>query len=336
MNTTFSALIRAFKAFTVAIAGIALGTGLSISVAQAENWDMPMAYSDSNFHTDNGKIFAGCVSTATGGAINITVHGGGSLFGGAEIKRAVQTGQAVIGERLLSAHQNENAVFGFDSVPFLASSFEESEALWTAARPSLESLLESQNLVLLYSVPWPPQGFYFKKEVNSLADAKGVKFRTYNAAGDRMAELAGMLPVKIEAAELNQALATGVADGFVSSGSTGYDRKVWEFLTHFYEADAWLPRNYVFINKDAWGGLSQDNQNAIRGCAGAAEYSGYWRSVHYTQFTLNQLAANGMTVGVVSNKMKGELQEIGATMTDEWLQDAGAGGQAIVDAYRAR
>ena len=336
MQKTLSALKRSFGAFSVAVAGLALGVGLSVSVAHAENWDMPMAYSDSNFHTDNGKIFAGCVATATGGAINITVHGGGSLFGGAEIKRAVQTGQAVIGERLLSAHQNENAVFGFDSVPFLASSFEDSEALWAAARPSLESLLESQNLVLLYSVPWPPQGFYFKKEVNSLADAKGVKFRTYNAAGDRMAELAGMLPVKIEAAELNQALATGVADGFVSSGSTGYDRKVWEFLTHFYEADAWLPRNYVFINKDSWDGLGQDHKNAIRGCAGAAEYSGYWRSVHYTEFTLGQLAANGMSVGVVSDQMKAELQDIGKTMTEEWLQEAGSGGQAIVDAYRSR
>ena len=68
----------------------------------------------------------------------------------------------------------------------------------------------------------------------------------------------------------------------------------------------------------------------------AAEYSGYWRSVHYTEFTLSQLAANGMSVGVVSDQMKAELQDIGKTMTEEWLQEAGSGGQAIVDAYRSR
>ncbi|MGR4000285.1 MAG: TRAP transporter substrate-binding protein [Alphaproteobacteria bacterium] len=317
-----------------ALGGVLLSVGVA-SVAGAEDWDMPMGYADSNFHTDNAKAFAECVATSTEGALTFTIHASGSLFGGADIKRAVQTGQALIGERLLSAHQNEDPIFGVDSVPFLAASFDDAAILWDATRPVLERVLDEQNLVLLYSVPWPPQGFYFNKPVNSLADAQGIKFRTYNAAGDRMAELAGMLPVKIEAAELNQALSTGVADGFVSSGSTGYDRKVWEFLSHFYEADAWLPRNHVFANKDAWNGLSADIQSDVRGCAALAEYSGTWRAVHYTVFTLDALASNGMEVGVVSSRLKGELEAIGATMTDEWLAAAGADGAAIVEAYKA-
>ena len=122
------------------------------------------------------------MTTGTAGAIEIVTHPSGSLFKGNDIKRAIQTGQAPIGERLLSAHQNENPIFGYDSVPFLATSFDDAAKLWKAAKPTLEKVLMDQNLVLLYAVPWPPQGLYFKKEVNSVADMKGIKFRSYNSA----------------------------------------------------------------------------------------------------------------------------------------------------------
>jgi TRAP-type C4-dicarboxylate transport system substrate-binding protein len=296
---------------------------------------MPMAYSATNFHSATGAEFAKCVTTGTGGEIEIVTHPSGSLFKGAEIKRAIQTGQAPIGERLLSGHQNENAVFGVDSIPFLATSFEDASKLWKAAKPTMEKILDEQNLVLLYSVPWPPQGLYFKKEVNSVADMKGIKFRSYNNATARLAELTGMLPVTIEAAEISQAFATGVAESMISSGATGYDRKVWESLTHFYEVDAWLPRNYVMVNKDVWSDTSDANKNVLRGCAELAEYAGTWRAVEYTQFTMNGLRAGGMTVGPASDQLKGELREIGETMTKEWLDSAGDEGKAIIDAYKA-
>ena len=267
--------------------------------------------------------------------IEVVTHASGSLFKGAEIKRAIQTGQAPIGERLLSGHQNENVLFGFDSIPFLATSFDDSVKLWKAAKPTIEKVLDAQNLKLLYAVPWPPQGLYFKKEVNSVADMKGVKFRSYNSATARLAELTGMLPVQIEAAEISQAFATGVASAMVSSGSTGYDRKVWESLTHFYEVDSWLPRNYVMVNKGVWNDTSKANQGVILGCASLAEYTGFWRSKEYTGFTLNGLRAGGMTVGPAGDKLVAELKEIGKTMTAEWLEKAGAEGKAIVDAYRA-
>ncbi len=308
---------------------------LSGNAALAEKWDMPMAYSATNFHSATGAEFAQCVTTGTGGKLEIVTHPSGSLFKGNEIKRAVQTGQVPIGERLLSAHQNENPVFGVDSIPFLASSFDESEKLWKSAKPTIESILEEQNLKLLYAVPWPPQGLYFKQEINSVADMKGIKFRSYNSATARLAELTGMLPVQIEAAEISQAFATGVAESMVSSGSTGYDRKVWESLTHFYEVDAWLPRNSVFVNKDAWGGLDESAQNIVMACAKLAEYAGYWRSVQYTEFTVAKLAENGMTVQPASDSLKAELQAIGEAMTKEWLEKTGAKGKAITDAFKS-
>lgn len=315
------------------MAGTLALTFMAGAAGAGEKWDMPMAYNDSNYHTKNGKLFAEAVNTCTGGELEITVHGGGSLFKGNEIKRAIQTGQAQIGERLLSAHANENAVFGYDSVPFIATSFEDSEKLKEAASDTLSAVLDKQNMVMLYSVPWPPQGLYFKKEINAVADMKGIKFRAYNAATGRLAELSGMLPVQIEAAELVQALATGVADSFISSGSTGYDKKVWEHLSHFYDTQAWLPRNTVVANKKAFEALSAQSQNCLKSSAMLAGAAGTARAEQLTGWYLSELAANGMTVGVPGDQLKADLQEIGKTMSAEWTESAGVDGKTIVDAY---
>ncbi len=216
----------------------------------------------------------------------------------------------------------------------MATSFEDSEKLKLAAQDTLGNLLESQNLVMLYSVPWPPQGLYFKQEINSTADMKGIKFRAYNAATGRLAELSGMLPVQIEAAELVQALATGVADSFISSGSTGYDKKVWEHLSHFYDTQAWLPRNTVFANKKAFDALPEQSQNCLISSAMLAGAAGTARSEQLTGWYLAELAANGMMVAPPGDQLRADLQEIGVVMSTEWTEAAGTDGQTIVDAYK--
>ena len=66
------------KKYTKMIAVSVVGV-LAAGTAIAENWDMPMAYSASNFHSEMGVIFADKVRDYTGGDINITVHPGGYL-----------------------------------------------------------------------------------------------------------------------------------------------------------------------------------------------------------------------------------------------------------------
>ena len=90
------------------------------------------------------------------------------------------------------------------------------------------------------------------------------------------------------------------------------------------------------VNMDAWNGLDEATQNVISGCAAMAEYAGDWRSIQYNEFTVNELGKNGMTTGPVSEEMAAELRAIGETMTAEWLETAGEGGKAIVDASRRR
>ncbi len=321
------------------MATIAAGVAIALTAAApawAQKWDMPLAYPATNYHSETAAAFGKCVAGATGGKLNIVTHPNGSLFSGNDIKRAVQTGQAPIGERLISAHANENPLFGVDSVPFLATSFADSAKLWKAAEPKIAEVLAKQNLIYLYAVPWPPQGFYFKKPVASVADMKGIKFRAYNAATARIAALSGMVPVQIEAAELSQALATGVAESFISSGSTGVDSKAWESLKYFYDVQAWLPRNVVFANKSAFEGLDAATQQAVRGCAATAAAAGAKTAEDLTAGYLKTLAANGMMVEVPSPQLKADLARMGVTMTEDWLKAAGPDGKAVIDAYRAQ
>lgn len=300
----------------------------------AEKWDMPMAYPATNFQSVNAQEFAKCVEVGTAGEITIVTHPGGSLFKGNDIKRAVQTGQTQIGERLLSSHENENPIFGTDSIPFLATSYEDSVKLYNAARPALEKVLGDQGLVLLYSVPWPPQGLYFRKDVNSLEDMAGVKVRSYNTATAKLAELTRMAPISIEAAEISQALAAGVIQSLITSAVTGQDSKAWEQLSHFYEVKAWMPRNHVIVNKVVWDSLSDKLKVSIKDCAGKAEIAGLEKSRDANKKALMALTQNGMKVLPPSDQLAGELKKIGEVMTNDWMAKAGESGTAVISAFR--
>ncbi len=321
----------------VKLAAVVAATVLALAgaPASAEKWDMPMAYSATNFHSEMGVVFADKVRDYTGGKIDITVHPGGSLFKGGEIKRAIQTGQVPIGERFMSAHANEAPLLGWDNLPFVATTYEDNERLWQAAKDKVNAQLSDLNLVALYTCPWPGQGFYFKKEVNSSKDTQGVKFRSYNTATATFAEALGMIPVQVEAAELSQALATGVAEAFISSGSTGYDRKVWEHLTHYYKVNAWLPRNYVMVNKQVWEGLDGDTRAAIQKAADETGAACAAKSEELANWYFEQLEANGMKVQDAGPEFLAELKAIGAKMTQDWLDTVGPDGQEILDAYNA-
>jgi TRAP-type C4-dicarboxylate transport system substrate-binding protein len=325
---------QAMNIFTQAVV-TGLTVGAISTAVHAENWDMPMAYAATNFHSEMGVVFADKVRDYTDGAMDITVHPGGSLFKGGEIKRAVQTGQAPIGERFMSAHANEAPLLGWDNLPFIATTYEANSMLWSAARDAVNAQLSDLNLVALYTCPWPGQGFYFNKEVASSDDTQGIKFRSYNSATATFAEELGMVPVQIEAAELSQALATGVAEAFISSGSTGYDRKVWEHLSHYYKVNAWLPRNYVIVNKGMWEGLDAGMQASIQQAADETGAACAAKSEELANWYFEQLEANGMAVEDAGPEFLAELETIGAKMTADWLAAVGDDGQAILDGYMA-
>ena len=181
-----------------ALLASALATLLASSAFAQTNWDMPTPYGDGIFHTQNIRQFAEDVSKATNGNLTITVHSANSLFGHAELPDAVRDGLVPIGEFLLSRLANEDPLYGLDSIPFLASSYEDSAKLWSVSRDEISAKLAARGLTVLYAVPWPGQSLYLRKEVTEPAQFEGLAFRAYNVASARLAQLLGAPPTQVE------------------------------------------------------------------------------------------------------------------------------------------
>ena len=315
---------------------LVLSTSLALlaTLAQAQTkWDLPAAYGASNFHTENLVQFASDVDKATAGKLKITVHANAALFKAPEIKRAVQGGQAQIGEILLANFSNEWPIYAADGLPFLADSYDEAAKLYKVQKPLLEKKLGEQGMLLLFSVPWPPQGIYAKKPINSAADLKGVKWRAYSPSTGRIAELVGAQPVTVQAAELSQAMATGVVESYMSSGATGFDTKTYEHLKFYVDTQAWLPKNAVIVNKAAFDALDAPAKTALLKAGAEAEARGLAVSKAKNTEYLDLLKKNGMAIVAPSPQLKADMKKVGDTMLKEWLEKAGPEGKALVDAF---
>jgi TRAP-type C4-dicarboxylate transport system substrate-binding protein len=321
---------RTFLAAAIG-AAVTLAGGTGAVHAQVK-WDMPTPYPDTNFHTKNIRQFADDVAKGTGGKLQITVHPAGSLIKMPEIKRAVQTGQVPIAEVLMSVLSNEAAVFAFESVPFLATTSDKQRKLWGAAKPHIEKRLDGQGMMLLYSVAWPPSAIHTKKEVNSLADMKGVKLRAYNPATMRFGELAGAVPVLVPAPEVTQAFSTGIIDAQINSPAGAVDTQTWDFTKFLYDAQVISPQNMVFVNKAAWAKLDAATQKVVMDAAAAAEKRGWEQREVENKQNLDTLASRGVKILPPSPKLAAEFQDIGKKMAAEWAQRAGAEGDAILKA----
>jgi len=316
------------------LTGTIIGLGITVG-AMAASWDMPTPYPDKTFHTQNIAIFADDVAKATGGELTIKIHSAGSLFKHPEIKNAVRAGQVPIGEFFVSLISNEQPVFGADSQPFLATNYDEAKKLWDAQLPIITTILDKQGLMPLYSVAWPPQGLYTKKEIKTVDDLKGIKFRAYNATLELFANKIGAAPTQVEVPDIPQAFATSRVEAMITSPSTGANSKAWDFVTHYTDIQAWLPKNIVVVNKKAFRKLDKKIQEAVLTAAKAAEERGWEMSKQETIEQTAILKENGIIVVTPSAELMTGLKEIGASMLEEWKKDAGPEGAALLKAYRA-
>src|SRR5664279_3719290 len=290
------------------ILAAALGFAIALPAMAQTKWDLPTAYPAANFHTENIMQFVGDVDKGSGGKLKIQVHPAAALFKANEIKRAVQGGQAQAGEILLVNYENEDPFYGLDGIPFLATSYGESAKLYKASRKALDDKLAKQGMKVLYTVPWPPQGIFAKRTLASGADMKGLKWRAYSPATSKIAELVGAQPVSVQAAEVSQALATGVIDSYMSSGATGYDSKTYEYLKYFYDTKAWLPKNAVIVNLKAFEALDKASQDAVLKAGAEAQERGFKISAEKNDWYKKALAEKGMKIMAPPAKLTADLR----------------------------
>jgi TRAP-type transport system periplasmic protein len=318
---------------TLAAIGLAAAT-LASSPAFADKWNMPVRSNERNYFTRNIMQFADEVKKSTNGEVEIVIHPETSLMKQPDVKRGVQTAQVQIGELLMSMHSNESALFGVDSVPFLASTPEEGAKLLKVVRPMLEERLAKQGIRLLFVVPWPFNSFYSGKEINSTSNFKGVKFRAFNPVTGRLAELMGAVPVTVQQSEVSQAFSTGVIEAMITSPATGVDTQAWDFVKYFYEVKAMAPWNIVVANDRIFKRLDQKTQDAVLAASKTAEERGWKMRDEETGKLVQTLKDKGMEVRQPSPQLMTELQKIGEQLVAEWSKSAGDDGPKILEQFR--
>lgn len=320
----------------MAAGGGAIGAALGGRRAMAQTrWQFATPYQDTNFHTKNIRQFVEDVQKATNGALSIQLHTNQSLLPMPQIKRGVQQGQVQLGEVLISAYGNEDPFFEVDGIPLLAPSYDAAQKLASLARPFVEARFTRTGILPLYSVPWPPGGFYTNQPITSLDQLKGSRFRAFNTMTNRFATLIGANPTLVQAAEVPQAFATGVINAMVTSAATGVDTQAWDYSKIFTPVHFTYTLNYVFVSRRAFQGLPEAQQEALRRAAAAAEARGWEMSKVSAKEAQDTLAARGMQVVEPAPALLEGLRGISRTMTEEWIARTGEDGQKLIAAYRA-
>jgi len=317
---------------SIVLVGLLLCFGATKAFA-ADKWDLPTPYGDGTHQTQVARSFAEEVTANSSGKLTIKIHSGGSLIKHPEIHRAVKSRQVQIGEVFIGRLGNINPIFKLDNIPFLATDFDSAEKLYQASKAALNEQLGKDGLMLLYTSPWPAQDLYSNKPVSSLADLSGLKMRAYSPTTSRLADLMGTTPVNIPFSDVAQAFTTNAIDAMVTSPSTGVNSQSWDYISHFTTISAWIPKNMMFVNKKIFDRLDDSTKNVILTAAANAEKKGWALGRKLAVEHTNILKENGMVVSPPTQKLDAELREIGGTMIDEWLVEAGDAGKSIVNDY---
>mgnify|MGYP006197494217 CR=1 FL=1 len=281
------------------------------------------------------KFMSDELKKATGGKHSIKVFNKGALGTEKETIDQVKIGALDMVRVNISPMNSVCAKTNIPVLPFLFRSVDHlHKVLDGPIGEEIAKDCEAQGFVLLAYYDSGARSIYSKKPINSAADLRGVKWRAYSPATTDIARLVGAQPVTVQAAELSQALATGVVEANMTSGATGVDSKLYEHLKFYYDVQAWLPKNAVIVNKKAFDALDKPTQDAVLKAAADAEVRGWNASKKVNVESLDKLKANGMTIHTPSAQLKADMQKVGETMLKEWSDKAGADGQALLSNYR--
>jgi len=308
--------------------------GLAASlVAGNIKMDLNAKYGANNFHTKGAEKFAALVKDYTKGSVDITVHAGSSLIKGNPLK-AVKDGTVAMTDMFIPFTSGGGKVFGISALPFIAQSYDDAFKLYQISKPAYEKTAKKWNQKLLYSVTWPPSGFYSNKAMTSISDFKGAKTRTYDKNSAAFVNQAGGNAVALPWGEVYSSLRTGMVDSVVTSSASGKDGKFWEVLTNFTKINYAYPLQAVTINLDYWNSLTKVQQKAMLKAASEIEKAQWEASKVENKVALETLAKNGMNISEASPELKAELDKIANDLLTKYLDGANSQIKKIFEEYR--
>jgi TRAP-type mannitol/chloroaromatic compound transport system substrate-binding protein len=283
------------------LAGVlAAGAAPAIVHAQAQvRWRLASSFPKS-LDTIFGAadVFAKKVSEMTGGKFQVSVHAGGELVPALQVVDAVQAGTVEI------AHTAPYYFFGKDetfalgcAIPFGLNSRQ--MTAWMVEGNGLKLMREFYRNYNIISFPGgntgAQMGGWYRKEIKSIADMKGLKIRIGGFAG-RVVERMGAVPQQIAGGEIYSALEKGTIDAAEWVGP--YDDQKLGFnkvAPNYYYPGWWEggPQLDFFINTKAYDSLSAEYKAVVEAASALAHVEMQARYDAKNPAALKQLVGSG-------------------------------------------
>ena len=244
------------------------------------------------------EVFSKKVNEMSGGKFQISVHAGGELVPPFGVVDAVQAATVEM------AHTAPYYFFGKDptfalgcAIPFGLNSRQMSA--WTYEGNGLKLMREFYAKYNIISFPGgntgAQMGGWFRKEVKSLADMKGLKFRI-GGFGGRVLERIGGVPQNIPGGEIYQSLEKGTIDAAEWVGPYDDEKLGFYKVAPFYAYPGWWeggPQLDFYINDKAFNGLSAEYKAIVETAASHAHVEMQARYDARNPAALKRLVGNG-------------------------------------------
>lgn len=321
---------RHFHQAVSALFGAAVGPS---AWAQVPGWVFATAYGDAVHHTVNIRNFVADWQAGGAAGVAVDLKTNASLKKMPEILPALEKNEIQMGEVLMSAYADWVPTLNIDSIPFIVRKTADARQMWASSRAIITKALAQRGIEVLFVVPWPGQGLFTRRPIQRLDSLKQQKFRVYNEATKRMAELAGAEPVNIAAAALADAVAGGQVDAMITSSATGVDSRVWSSMKMFYDLNAWIPKNMVCVNARAMAALPESSRTALRAAAERAQERGWQLAEAADRQAKDLLRSNGVTIEAAPYEVRRVLSVLGEKMSREWANKSGVANVLVLLEY---
>lgn len=302
------------------------------SYALAAQFDFSNEYNTNSIHAQGDQFFIEKVKELSNGEVDITLHSGGALgYKSADHFYAVADNAVQIADTLAGSMAGIDPIFLLSSLPFLVEGEDQAELLYKIAKPYYAEIFEDNDQVLLYASPWPASGIWSKEKVDSEASLEGLKIRSYDKNGTLTLREAGAAPVNLSWADVVPQLSTGGIEAVLTSADAGASGSFWEHLDNYSAIQYAIPLNMVHMNRDEFESLSNDEQAAVVEAAKLTDEHN-WETVRMrVQGNYKELAEHSVAIhDDLPAPFMQHLQESAQPALEQWLEDAGERGEAIL------
>lgn len=303
------------------------------AVAQAR-LDIANEYPSTSIHAQTVDRFI----AELGDAADVTAHHGAALgYKSGDHYNAVGDGAVPIASSFTGAWSGIKPIFLVSSLPFIATSIEETRALYDATRPYYEAALEEDNQVFLFATPWPPSGIWATRAVETPEAMQELTIRTFDSLSTTTLRNAGASPIQLSWTDIVPQLATGGINSVLTSADGGASAQFWEYLSDFTEINYALPLQVVHMNRDAFEMLDDETEEALLQAAEAAEAFGWDLLETRVQESYDKMKENGVTVTTeISEELTKLLSEAAEPVVSDWVELVGDDAEAIISEYNTR